>query len=319
MNEQTIINYLLGECTMDERKEMEAWLAADERHQAEYQKTVRAWEWSRRLATGPTPDLDAAWLRFVALRDAHPKKRNTVVLLPLLRLAASILLVACLAALFVGMITPAETWRGKTFTSAQSVLKDTLADGTVLTLNSNSTLRVHPTLFARQRRVSMERGEAFFEVARNERKPFEVQAGATRVVVLGTSFNMRKDGPEVDVVVASGQVSVSNGAQTTTLGAMQRVTVNERDGSFVATDLNALLDLHYANDRFVLRNTPLKDVVKFLADEYKANILIAEPALENLLLTATLGKDSLDKLLHVIAETLDIEVSHNNNTYILHR
>jgi len=319
MDEQIIINYLLGECTMDERKDMEAWLAADKRHQAEYQKTMRAWEWSRRLADGPTPDLDAAWSRFVTLRDGQSKSTRTGALRYLLRVAASVLLVACVAVVYFGLTTPAETWRGKTLASAQSVLKDTLADGTVLTLNSNSALRVHPTLFASRRRVTLEQGEAFFEVARNERKPFEVHVGSTRVMVLGTSFNIRKDGPEVEVVVASGKVSVSNGEQTATLGAMQRVTVNGPDGSFVADDVNALLDQHYAHDRFVLRDTPLKDVVKFLADEYQAHILIAEPALENLRLTATLGKDSLEKLLHVIAETLEIEVSHNNNTYILHR
>lgn len=319
MNEQSKINYLLGECTMNERKEMEAWLAADERHQADYQHTVRAWELSQRLADGPTPDLDAAWSRFVALRQDRAKSTRHMPLRYLFRVAASVLLVACLAALYVALATPPETWRGKALASAENVLKDTLADGTILTLNKNSALRVHPTLFAGQRRVSLESGEAFFDVARNERKPFEVQIGNTRVVVLGTSFNVRKNGPEIEVVVASGQVSVSNGEQSATLGAMQRVTVNEQAGSFVAGDVNALLEQHYANDRFVLRNAPLKDVVKFLADEYDASILIAEPALEKLLLTATLGKDPLDKLLRVIAETLEIQVSYNNNTYILHR
>ncbi len=319
MKEQSIINYLLGECTMDERNEMEAWLAADERHQADYQKTVRAWEWSRRLADGPTPDVDVAWSRFVALRHDQTKSIRNVPARHLLRVAASVLLVACFAALYFALASPSETWRGKALATAESVLKDTLADGTVLTLNKNSALRVHRTLFAGQRRVSLESGEAFFEVARNERKPFEVHIGGTRVVVLGTSFNVRKDGPEVEVVVASGQVAVSNGERNATLGAMQRVTVNEQEGSFVAGDVNALLGQHYANDRFVLRNAPLKDVVKFLADEYDATILIAEPALETLLLTATLGKDPLDKLLRVIAETLEIQVSYNNNTYILHR
>lgn len=79
-----------------------------------------------------------------------------------------------------------------------------LADGSHATLASDSRLEVR--LGRRERHVAMLRGEAFFDVARDPRRPFVVDAGGRRVVVVGTRFSVRSDERSLRVVVTEGTV-----------------------------------------------------------------------------------------------------------------
>lgn len=79
-----------------------------------------------------------------------------------------------------------------------------LSDGSRITLNTDSEVRV--SLIVHERRVSLDRGEAYFEVAKDRSRPFVVRAGGTRVVAVGTAFSVRRDGDDIQVVVNEGTV-----------------------------------------------------------------------------------------------------------------
>jgi transmembrane sensor len=79
-----------------------------------------------------------------------------------------------------------------------------LSDGSKLTLNTDSEVRV--VLSATERRVDLKRGEVFFEVAHDARRPFVVRAGDLKVVAVGTQFSVFRDAPGVRVVVTEGVV-----------------------------------------------------------------------------------------------------------------
>lgn len=88
-----------------------------------------------------------------------------------------------------------------------------LSDGSNVTLNTNSEIRVVVT--DTQRRVDLKRGEAFFEVAKDSARPFVVMAGGQRIVAVGTQFSVRRsesDADEVSVVVTEGRVRVGPAA-----------------------------------------------------------------------------------------------------------
>ena len=86
-----------------------------------------------------------------------------------------------------------------------------LADGTKVWLNAQSTLRFsYP--FDSLRTVYLE-GEAYFEVAHNTEKPFEVRTGENTVRVLGTKFNVRAYKEQTyQVTLMEGKVKVNNGS-----------------------------------------------------------------------------------------------------------
>jgi transmembrane sensor len=85
-----------------------------------------------------------------------------------------------------------------------------MIDGSKITLNTNSQLRV--ALTATLRRVDLHQGEAFFEVAKDGQRPFWVAAGKKRIVAVGTKFSVRRDGDDIEVIVTEGKVRVEDNA-----------------------------------------------------------------------------------------------------------
>ena len=84
-----------------------------------------------------------------------------------------------------------------------------LADGSRTVLGSDSRIEVR--LSRGERRIELQQGEAFFEAAKDPRRPFVVEAGERRVVAVGTRFSVRRDGPDLRVVVTEGRVRLESG------------------------------------------------------------------------------------------------------------
>jgi len=78
-----------------------------------------------------------------------------------------------------------------------------MRDGSKVTLNTDSQIRV--TLTDSERRVDLKYGEAFFEVSKDPKRPFVVNAGGKRVIAVGTQFSVRRDANDIQVVVTEGR------------------------------------------------------------------------------------------------------------------
>lgn len=85
----------------------------------------------------------------------------------------------------------------------------TLADGSEVTLNTDTGLRVE--FSARERRLQLLRGQAFFKVEKDATRPFVVEAGHKRVVAIGTAFDVRFDtADQVQITLVEGRIAVDN-------------------------------------------------------------------------------------------------------------
>ena len=83
----------------------------------------------------------------------------------------------------------------------------TLPDSSVVTLDARSRIRVHYR--ENERLISLERGQARFDVAKDPARPFRVRAGAQTVVALGTQFNVELVADNVLVTMIEGHVAVT--------------------------------------------------------------------------------------------------------------
>lgn len=81
-----------------------------------------------------------------------------------------------------------------------------LADGSVALVNSGATLRVAFT--PAERHIDVNKGEAWFQVAHNPKRPFVVASGPYRVQAVGTAFDVRREGDAARVVVTKGVVKI---------------------------------------------------------------------------------------------------------------
>jgi len=197
------------EWTPELQARLEHWLGESPLNRVAYLRIEHAWERAERLkvlATGdrrvvPPP---GSWAQspFFGSRPGsaprriehrRPWRRVSTAL------AASIAAIACLAGLW------ALSSRGSVYrTQVGGQERVSMADGSILTLNTDSAVRLQFT--AGERRVKLERGEAFFEVAKDPARPFVVEANDRRVVAVGTQFAVRRDADDIQVVVTEGTV-----------------------------------------------------------------------------------------------------------------
>ena len=195
-----------GSLTPAERGELDAWLRADARHRSAFEELNLTWNALDRLAERPRDGKIAAF--------ARPERRRS---LPARRYreaaAAAVLVVALGAALWLTRRPGMQLIS----TAVGQQRQARLADGSQLTLNTNTLLAVKLT---RDRRdVYLRRGEAHFDVVHDSARPFYVHAGDTVIRDVGTQFEVRVHSDrDIDVLVDEGQVEV-RGTATAAAGA----------------------------------------------------------------------------------------------------
>jgi transmembrane sensor len=190
-----------------EQRELDAWLAADTRHLGAFVRAQAAWV-----------DLD----RVAALVAGRAPLEPRPVAWQWQRAAA-------IAAVTLGVIASlafvnSRYLAGRESTQVGEVRRLALEDGSALALNTASVLQVK---FADdERRIVLRKGEASFQVAHDEQRPFVVQAGNVLVRAVGTAFSVRMRDDDVEVVVTEGVVQVRRNGGTARIAA-ERVARNQ--------------------------------------------------------------------------------------------
>ena len=198
---------------------LQAWLATSPAHRVAYLRLQAAWEQTprlRALGTGrpartprsdppPAAEADAPPdLRQVRFGVRPARSRHRPAGGPRGLLAAGFAGLAALAALFAQHARH-DAPAAQVYASARGEVRVlALADGSRVTLDGDSRIAVR--MDAAGRRVALERGEAYFEVAHDPARPFAVAANGREAVAVGTRYAVRRDGGDLRVVVTQGTV-----------------------------------------------------------------------------------------------------------------
>lgn len=171
----------------------------------------------------------------------------------------------------------------KEYSAAGGGLLDVdLEDGTRLTLAGGTQVRVRYTRYARE--LDLRRGTIFASVARDEERPFRVAAGASRVVVLGTRFEVSTSPASTFVSVASGMVRFGPDGwfrSAVDLGAHQAAVVDEA-GLHRLADLQPDSVAKWREEWAEYHEAPLGQVIRDLEGLAPAPIVIADERLADL-------------------------------------
>jgi transmembrane sensor len=137
-----------------------------------------------------------------------------------------------------------------------------LEDGSRLRLDTDSKLRVR--LSDTERLIELEGGQAFFEVARDPRRPFVVRADKTEVRALGTKFDVRRRGEAVRVVLVEGKVEVharsDEALASWVLAPGQQLQLSEGKGAAPA-NVDASAATSWTSGRLVFQNQTLQTAI----------------------------------------------------------
>ena len=196
----------------------------------------------------------------------------------------------------------------------------TLADGSMVTLNSMSQLDV-PTGFDVDNRTLTLQGEAFFEVARDTLHPFVIETENSRTVVLGTKFNLSAYQNEgVTLSLKEGKVSFTSipDKSTSPLIVLPNEEVRLQDGELVKNTIDVSFSSAWMEKRLVFRSQKFKQVVRELERFYGLTIKINKKGLENRLYRGNHDNPSLDEILKSMAFVLKFNYKMEDGTLIIY-
>jgi transmembrane sensor len=149
----------------------------------------------------------------------------------------------------------------------------TLPDGTRVWLDAESSIR-YPTAFTGTERKVEIRGQAYFEVAKNEKMPFIVRAGQTTTTVLGTSFNINAypDEKTVNTTLLEGLVKFSSGDDAQLLRPGQQAVVNNMTGSLTVRNGDTYQAVAWKNGQFYFEDMDLHSIMRLISRWYDVDI-----------------------------------------------
>ncbi len=181
-----------------------------------------------------------------------------------------------------------------------------LDDGSALVLAQDSLALVKFTRHVRS--LTIERGEAYFEVRHEPDRPFEVQAAAVRVTAVGTAFNVARTSDRVTVTVTEGTVDVEelsrpSAAESSSprpaLLQHQRLNKGERlvlSNALAQSDQTQTgAELAWANGQLQFVDAPLSQVVRTVGRYARHPVMIDDPRVADLTYSGTVFRDRVDE------------------------
>jgi len=148
-----------------------------------------------------------------------------------------------------------------------------LSDGTRVKLNAASKI-TFPTVFGTGHRTVDIEGEAYFEVAKNAKKPFIVNSGKQTVQVLGTHFNIKsyKDESQIKTTLLEGSILVK-GKTAVLLQPGEQAIAGQDVEQFKVLHVDVETAVAWKNDLFFFENEPLTNCMREVARWYNVDVV----------------------------------------------
>jgi ferric-dicitrate binding protein FerR (iron transport regulator) len=195
-----------------------------------------------------------------------------------------------------------------------------LSDGTLVYLNSGTTLK-YPTKFIEgQSRHVFLTGEAYFEVAKNKKMPFLVTANKMEVKVLGTHFNIAayQDEDAITATLLEGKVAVEVDNSHTILIPNQQLSYALSDKKIAVKNVLTKNVISWKNGFFMFDEVSLLQATKQMSRTYNIPIVILNKNLENFKLSGSISnQQKIEDILMALKSLNNISYEIKNNTVYL--
>ncbi len=233
---------------------------------------------------------------------------------------ASVLLIA--GAFFLMNTTTIFDFSNQTTVQKTNTIQSLLLnDGSAVDLNKESTLTYPEKFTSDTREVTLE-GEGFFQIHRDETKPFIVHSTLTDIKVLGTSFYIKNfdENKKVEITVITGKVKVTNNKnekQYTVLTKGQKVIFDLLTSSFSEQQVNTN-DYFWKTKALQFQNSKLTDALATINKYYENKLILSEELLNSKqLLTVSFKDKTIIQVANIISATLDISISEQGDKILL--
>jgi transmembrane sensor len=285
--------------------EWQQWMAADEMHRRAYEALQFTWQKMDGIRIPAWPnDIEVQADTYVPSRSVSGWQSQTAPRRPSRRFAP---LAAAAAITVIGI----GAWLAMPLFSSARMTVETaigqtrelqLSDGSRVFVGAGSLLTA--SLGDKRRDIVLERGEAYFEVAKDPLRPFRVEAGDTAVTAIGTAFNVRRTGTQVVVTVSEGEVAVDDERLK---AGQQLVTASARRTSPVESVAPAAV-ASWREGRLQFSGEPLSSVVVDINRYSTRRIEITDPGVADLRVTGTVSAGNIESWLKSLEKSLPVQV-----------
>lgn len=304
---------LSGSISSEEDVELTQLLESDPDRQRAYSELEKQWNTSGNLRLKYEFNPMEAWQKFSEMKSDHKPKTIRWVHFAT-RLAAMVVLTIGLGFLF-REFGKSEPYYYATFEGETRWV--TLPDSSKVRLNESTLLTVAEDFNESERNIEL-KGEAFFEIKRDESRPFIIQTDKARTRVLGTSFNIRalEGEPRVEIYVVSGKVSFSSEQSELILTKGMAANFSKVEQT-VALDQSGGNALAWHSENLKFNDTPLNQVFDDLSDYFNVEFQVSNNQIYNCRFTGEFKQPDLEEILKVISISADIFYTKNNNSYTI--
>ena len=197
-----------------------------------------------------------------------------------------------------------------------------MSDGTKVWLNAETTLKYPVQFVGAERNVELT-GEAYFEVAHNESKPFHVVSGGQSIEVLGTEFNISayKDDLNIVTTLVKGKVSVY---ETYTKNKNQllkpngQTTMNRRSGEITSKVVDPKNFIAWKSGAFYFQDKTFDGMMKVLSRWYDINVFYDNEAVREIKFTGRFKRyDDFETVKNLIEKTDEVKFELNGKTVVI--
>ncbi|HEX3008137.1 MAG TPA: FecR domain-containing protein [Bacteroidales bacterium] len=295
MKEETLIKYIQGDSTPEEKENVLLWIAESTENKEEFYRLKNLWALIKVQEQGDEAQSEDVEV-FIRTLQAKKAERFRINAFRLMRYAA-IVVIAFLAGKIVTRhpdALPPVVKYNEVKVAAGQMAQLTLSDGTSVFINSCSSLKYPASFDARERKVML-KGEAFFTVAKNDQVPFVVETPLRSVKVLGTKFDvMAYPGARAfQTTLVEGKVAMTDnhGNDIAILKPGQQFTVDSASGKYDIKNVETNLFTSWKDGLYQFDHETLKGLAGYLERIFAVKINIKNSEIENYKFTGVISRN----------------------------
>ncbi|HTO42183.1 MAG TPA: FecR domain-containing protein [Rhizomicrobium sp.] len=198
-----------------------------------------------------------------------------------------------------------------------------LADGSSIELNTNTQVRV--AISAAQRLITLERGEAYFQVAHDKARPFVVIAGNRRITDLGTKFVVRRGAEHLEIAVTQGRVRLEASDDARAFAPVEliegEVVIANDKQILVKTKPEKKLaqDLSWRHGVLIFDHTTLGHAAREFNRYNAAKLIVEDPHVASLTIDGTFRSNNVEMFAHAAKDLLGLKIEPRGPDMVISR
>lgn len=321
-----ILKYLEGAATKDEKAELYQWVTQSEENELHFKEIQELWL-SAEALLAPQEDTQKALQRFHAKINRQSRSKITIFRKYIYYISQTAAILIILFGVYY-FFTQDMLSRNEQFSCVEMTSGNkgciTLPDSTIVWLNSDSKL-TYPDRFSDRKRVVELYGQAYFQVAREEQRPFIVESNDMDIEVLGTSFTIKNYSQDENIAVALIEGSLKIKFPKSSISPIilqpseQVVYSRTTQKAQIFKQSDSSLFHIWAQNRLLLSNCPLTEVLEKLSAWYNEKIILTDtPDLyDSIYVTLTVREESLIEILQTLKTIAPIDYRSTNDTIFI--